>query len=185
MGRCLSTSTPIQRHLRGEVVGWWVLCVQAYASQEQGLQKTLILWKLGAEESACTTGICCMKQKAHPGGPGPWESWVHSRSWTLGRIVVLQERPSESWSQEAKPFPSHMLLKSPLLTKLHLMPVVEGKIFKGLKSIFTEQTQRVELSSRKLTPGTQTKAAPQWSIISKDIGQQMMQSDGSWHFKSG
>lgn len=90
---------------------------------------------------------------------------------------MLQERPSESWSQEAKPFPSHMLLKSPLLTKLHLMPAVEGQIFKGLKSIFTEQ--RVELNSSKLTPGTQTKTAPQWSITSKDIGQQMMQPDGS------
>lgn len=57
----------------------------------------------------------------------------------LGRRRLLRKY----WDQEAERFSPKMSSLCPLLTKLDIMPA--GRIFKGPRSIFTEQAKKVNL----------------------------------------
>lgn len=59
------------------------------------------------------------------------------RCLTGGTLLQLWTRRS----QAAKFFPASMSLQRPLLTKLNIVPLGKGKIFKGLRFVFTGEVK--------------------------------------------
>lgn len=108
-GMCHIIYTPVQKSLRkllGETAGQWVL-LAAMNHRKWTLKKSLLSWKLGAEECVCTAGNCCLNsnnKKNHAAGTWPWASRVHCRNLTLEKTAVPQKLPRGHWDQKERPF---------------------------------------------------------------------------------
>lgn len=66
------------------------------------------------------------------------------RNQVLEKVSALQEPDRKAHgNQKAKSLPPTMSLQSPLLIMLNIVPADKAKIFKGHRSIFTEQAKFV------------------------------------------
>lgn len=95
----------------------------------------------------------------------------------LGKLqVALRCRTWESVSTPGagywrSPVPSTVPLRHPLLSELNIVPVDEGKPFKGPDPFFLEQAKRVNLKSRGSKPKTSREIYAASYLIPKRLGQ--------------